>query len=140
MTATAEANGERQYEEVWFMIDLAWAHEFAREWIESWNSHDLDRILSHYTDNFEMSSPLIIERMQEPTGKLKGKDQIRLYWQKGLAAVPPLKFELLSVFAGVDSVVIYYRSIQRKMVCETLFFNMQRQVVRGVAHYGDAAQ
>ncbi|OIQ88050.1 snoaL-like domain protein [mine drainage metagenome] len=122
------------------MIDLAWAHEFAREWIESWNSHDIERILSHYTDDFEMSSPLIIERMQEPTGKLKGKDKIRPYWQKGLAAMPPLKFELLGVFAGVDSVVIYYRSIHRKMVCETLFFNMQRQVVRGAALYGDAAQ
>lgn len=40
------------------MIDREWALEFARDWIESWNSHDMDRILSHYTDDFEMSSPL----------------------------------------------------------------------------------
>jgi ketosteroid isomerase-like protein len=122
------------------MIDSTWAHEFAREWIAAWNAHDLKRILSHYTDDFEMSSPLIIERMQEPSGKLKGKEQIRPYWQKGLAAVPPLKFELLDVYMGVDSIVIHYRSVHRKMVCETLFFNAQRQVVRGVAHYGGAAE
>ncbi|MBI3432078.1 MAG: nuclear transport factor 2 family protein [Hydrogenophilales bacterium] len=122
------------------MIDSAWSQEFAREWIAAWNTHDLERILSHYTDDFEMSSPLIIERMQEPTGKLKGKDQIRPYWQKGLAALPPLKFELLDVYTGVDSIVIYYRSINRKMVCEALFFNKQRQVVRGVAHYGGTAE
>jgi len=78
------------------MNDSGWAHDFAREWIAAWNSHDLDRILSHYTDDFEMTSPLIIERMHEPTGKLKGKDQIRPYWQMGLAAVPPLKFELIA--------------------------------------------
>lgn len=122
------------------MIDSTWAHEFAREWIAAWNSHDLERILSHYTDDFEMSSPLIIERMQEPSGKLKGKEQIMPYWQKGLAAAPPLQFELLDVFAGVDSIVIYYRSIGRKMACEVLFFNAQRLVVQGVAHYGSAAE
>lgn len=122
------------------MIDSAWAHEFAREWIAAWNAHDIERILSHYTEDFEMSSPLIIERIQEPSGKLKGKDQIRSYWQIGLAALPPLKFELLDVFASVDSIVIYYRSIHRKMVCEVLFFNAQRQAIWGVAHYGGAAE
>ncbi len=122
------------------MIDLAWAHGFAQEWITAWNSHDLERILSHYTEDFEMSSPLIIERMQEPSGKLKGKEQVRPYWQKGLAALPPLQFELLDVFSGVDSIVIHYRSIGRKMVCEVLFFNAQGLATRGVAHYGSAAE
>jgi hypothetical protein len=122
------------------MIDSTWAHEFAREWIAAWNAHDLDLILSHYTDDFEMSSPLIIARMQEPSGKLKGKKQIRPYWQKGLAAVPPLKFELIDIYAGVDSIVIRYRSIGRNLVCEVLFFNEQGLAIRGVAHYGSLAQ
>ena len=38
------------------MIDSTWAHEFAREWIAAWNSHDLELILSHYADDFEMAS------------------------------------------------------------------------------------
>ena len=45
------------------MIDPQWATEFAQEWIDSWNSHDLDRILSHLSDDFEMKSPLILERI-----------------------------------------------------------------------------
>lgn len=122
------------------MMDSTWAREFAQEWIAAWNSHDLERILSHYTDDFEMASPLIIERMQVPSGKLTGKDQIRPYWQQGLAAIPPIKFELVDVFVGVDSIVIYYRSVGRKMVCEVLFFNSQRQVIRGAANYGGAAK
>ena len=32
------------------MLERSWAFEFAEEWIASWNSHDLDRILSHYTE------------------------------------------------------------------------------------------
>ena len=79
------------------MIEEGWAKAFAHEWIEAWNSHDLERIMSHYTDDFEMSSPFIIELMGEPGGKLRGKASIRPYWEKGLAAQPPLRFELLQV-------------------------------------------
>ncbi len=122
------------------MIDLEWAREFAHEWVEAWNSHDLERILAHYADDFEMSSPLIVERMQEPSGKLKGKTHIRPYWQKGLQATPPLTFELVDVFAGVESITLYYRSIGRKMACEVLFFNAEHQVIKGVAHYGGLAK
>jgi ketosteroid isomerase-like protein len=43
------------------MIDKAFADHFAADWIDSWNKHDLDRILSHYIDDFEMSSPVIIK-------------------------------------------------------------------------------
>lgn len=122
------------------MIDPAWAREYAQEWIAAWNSHDMERILSHYADDFEMASPLIVERMQVPSGKLKGKDHVRPYWQNGLEALPPLKFELLDVFSGVDSIAIYYRSVGRKMACEVLFFNPQRQVVHAAANYGGAAK
>jgi len=30
------------------------AQHFAAEWIEAWNSHDLDKIFSHYVDDFEI--------------------------------------------------------------------------------------
>jgi hypothetical protein len=43
------------------MIDKEFAEHFARDRIDSWNSHDLDRILAHYSDQFEISSPLIIQ-------------------------------------------------------------------------------
>jgi ketosteroid isomerase-like protein len=42
-------------------MDKAFAEHFAADWIESWNAHDLDRVLSHYADDFEMSSPVIIQ-------------------------------------------------------------------------------
>jgi len=58
------------------MIDKAFADSFAADWIESWNAHDLDRILSHYIEDFEMSSPLIIKIVGERSGTLKGKEVV----------------------------------------------------------------
>jgi len=49
------------------------AREFAAEWIAAWNSHDLDRILEHYSDDFEITTPMIKMAMGVDTGCLKGK-------------------------------------------------------------------
>ncbi len=118
------------------MIDREFALEFTGEWISAWNSHDLDRILAHYADDFEMSSPYIVQLMDEASGTLKGKDAIRRYWTRALALPPPLKFELEQVYIGVDSITIQYRRAGTgRRAAEVLFFNEQRQVVRGVAHY-----
>jgi ketosteroid isomerase-like protein len=53
-------------------MDKAFAEQFAADWIDSWNSHDLDRVLSHY-DDFEMSSPVIRQLVGEASGMLRGK-------------------------------------------------------------------
>lgn len=117
------------------MIDSPLANEFANHWIEAWNSHDLDAILSHYTDDFEMSSPVIIGTMNEPSGKLKGKKIIRNYWSKALAKYPDLHFEKLHVLAGVDSVTIIYNGV-RGLSAEVFHFNSQGKVYAAYAHYG----
>jgi hypothetical protein len=83
-----------------------------------------------------MSSPLIIEREIDPSGVLRGKSAIREYWAIGLAAVPPLKFELIDVHVGVDAIGILYRSIGRRRVIEMLTFNDDKEVIRGAGLYG----
>ena len=120
------------------MITTAWAQQFAAEWIAAWNSHDLERILEHYVDDFEMSSPLIVERMNEPSGILRGKSAVRPYWAKGLDAKPPLQFELLAVHVGVNKVGLVYRSVGRRFVVEVLTLNEARRITHGVALYGDS--
>ncbi len=122
------------------MIAREWAWKFAADWIARWNEGNLDRILEHYASDFEMRSPLIVERMGINAGALKGKDAIRPYWQGGIAAEPPLHFELRDVLVGVDSVAIYYHSATRnRMVAEVLTFNGDMQVIRASAHYADAS-
>jgi hypothetical protein len=50
-----------------------------------------------------------------------------------------LQFELISVYAGVSSIVIHYRSAGRALVCETIHFNDDGLGIRAAAHYGAAA-
>jgi ketosteroid isomerase-like protein len=117
------------------MITAEFAQAFAEEWIAAWNSHDLERVLSHYTDDFEMSSPYIVEYMGEPSGTLKGKAAIRPYWGGALQRQPPLRFDLEQVYAGADSITIAYRRMDGRLAAEVLFFNAEGKAVKGVAHY-----
>src|SRR5438128_5557490 len=91
------------------VIDSAVATQIAEEWVAAWNSHDLERIFDHYVDDFEMRSPLIVERGFSASGRLRGKDAIRPYWGAGLAASPPIRFELVGAYGGVNQVVIHYK-------------------------------
>jgi SnoaL-like domain len=116
------------------VIDKAFAEHFASAWIEAWNSHDLDRILSHYGDDFEMSSPLIPQITDEPSGTLKGKQSVGSYWAKALTLIPNLRFELVATLIGVNSITIYYRGAHG-MAAEVFHFNDAEKVVRAFAHY-----
>lgn len=119
------------------MIDRDWAETFAREWIDAWNAHDLERIFLLYSDDFEMTSPLIVERMGVPSGILKGKNAISPYWSQGLASMPHLRFELRGVMLGVNSVAILYRSVtQAKSVIELFEFDDHHLVTLSAALHG----
>lgn len=117
------------------MISEEFAHAFAKDWIDSWNSHDLKRILSHYSDDFEMNSPLIVTRMGKSDGKLVSKKLVAEYWAAGLIAFPHLKFELKSVFTGATSITILYVGAAGGYVTETFVFGNDLRVVQAFANY-----
>ena len=116
------------------MLDKAFAENFAAEWIAAWNSHDLDRILSHNAGDFEMSSPIIAQIAGEPSGKLKGKEAVGAYWAKALARIPTLHFELVTTLVGVNSITLYYKG-HRGMSAEVFIFGPDKKVAASFAHY-----
>lgn len=99
------------------------AKEFAHEWIEAWNAHDLKRVLSHYSDDFEMQSPLIIQRKFDPSGILKGKEKIGEYWAVALKSYPDLHFTLTELLIGANSIVILYKNHRNITVAEEITFS-----------------
>ena len=117
------------------MIDPGFAQELADEWIAAWNSHDLERVLSHYSDDFEMASPKIVEFAGEPSGVLRGKAAIGAYWRAAMAKVPGLHFELQSALVGSRSVAIHYKNQFGKYVIEVVELDDQRRIIRAAAHY-----
>ena len=118
------------------MIDKSFAEQFAADWIEAWNHHDLDRILSHYDDDFEMSSPYIPQIAGEPSGTLHGKAAVGVYWSKALQLIPDLHFELITTLVGVDSITLYYQGAQNRLVAEVFHFGSNQKVVKAYSHYG----
>jgi ketosteroid isomerase-like protein len=112
------------------------AVRFAEGWAAAWNAHDLGRVLAHYSDDFEMTTPFIVKLMGEPTGTLKGKEQVGACWRRALDRIPDLRFEVLDVFAGVGSLVIYYKAVLGLLACEVFFFDGQGKVCKAADHYG----
>jgi len=108
---------------------------FSKEWVDSWNSHDIERILAHYSDDFEITTPMIKIALGLDTGTLAGKQNIRKYWETALKKMPDLYFELKEVTSSVNSIAIYYKSVMDKMAIEVMFFNDQGKVNKVVAHY-----
>lgn len=116
------------------MIDKAFADHFADDWIAAWNAHDLERILAHYSEDFEMCSPVIVKLTGETSGTLKGKPAVRAYWAKALQVNPALRFELLNMLRGVCSVTLVYQGV-RGLSAEVFHFNAEGKVSRAYAHY-----
>lgn len=116
------------------MLTREFAERFAREWIDAWNSHDLERILSHYADDFVMASPRIAVVAGEPSGVLQGRQAVGAYWRKALALAPGLRFELVDTLVGADSIVIRYLGV-RGPAAEVFFFDADGRVTRAAAHY-----
>ncbi len=117
------------------MITDEQARVLAREWIEAWNTHDLDRIMTHYADGIEFTSPFVVGLMGDAAGTVRGLGALRGYFATGLSVYPDLKFELIGVATGVDSVVLHYRSVKHLQAFEVMTLNREGKVTRVSAHY-----
>lgn len=116
------------------MLTRTFADAFAAAWIKAWNEHDVDAVLSHYSGDFEMSSPLIAAVAQEASGTLRGQAAVRAYWTKALSMLPDLHFELVDTLVGADSITLYYKG-HRGMAAEVFLFDGEGKVRKAMAHY-----
>jgi ketosteroid isomerase-like protein len=115
-------------------MDKDQALAFAHEWVAAWNAHDLDGILAHYEEDFEMASPAISRLTGEASGSLKGKAAVGEYWAGALEKFPDLRFELLHVLRGADSVTLVYQGVLG-LSAEVFHFSPSGKVARAFAHY-----
>lgn len=107
----------------------------AENWIQAWNAHDLDRIMTHYEDDVELTSPVAVERLGIADGKVKGKADLRAYFRKGLEAYPALRFTLIEVLVGCQSLVLYYENQKGTHTGEYMEISSGGKVSRVVANY-----
>ncbi|QBF33789.1 nuclear transport factor 2 family protein [Thalassococcus sp. S3] len=111
------------------------AKSFAECWQEDWNSHDLDRILSHYTEDIVFRSNKAVPIAG--TGELIGKPALRKYWAAALDRQPDLAFRVRDVFHGYHMMVITYVNQRGVLAAETLYFDETGRVYRAAACHGE---
>jgi len=109
--------------------------EFANQWIADWNSHDLMRILSHYTEDVEITTPMIKIALGQNVNSLIGKEAVSEYWKNAMSKFPDLHFQLIDVTEGVNSIAIYYQTIMNKRAIEVMFFDQNGKVNKMIALY-----
>src|SRR3954469_5242257 len=103
-------------------MDRATALAFTDAWLQGWNDHNLERILSHYAEDVVFTSPVAAQVLDGSAGIIRGKQALRGYWQEGLRRIPDLRFEVVAVYVGVDTLVINYRNQNGGLVNEVLSF------------------
>jgi hypothetical protein len=108
----------------------------AEEWYAAWNAHDLDRIVSHYSDDVVFTSPFVAKLGSDPQGRLVGKSALRDYFGVALDRFPDLEFEPIALMTGVDSMVLQYYSVERKLAAEVMFLDADGLIREVFAHYG----
>jgi hypothetical protein len=111
------------------------AKEFAQHWVATWNSHDLDAIVSHYDAAVVLTSPAAAKILDDVSGTVEGNAALRNYFERGLELYPNLRFELLDVMWGLSSIVICYKNQRGTRTAEFMEFGENAKIIRVVANY-----
>jgi ketosteroid isomerase-like protein len=106
-----------------------------REWVEAWNARDLERVLSLYAEDTEMTSDRIPAMGFDPGGTVRGKAELRAYWSKALALIPNLRFTLIDTYVSPDSVVVLYENERGAKICEYLRLDAAGKIRQGSANH-----
>jgi len=113
--------------------DSAW--EFAHEWLDAWNKHDVDLIMKHYADSIEFCSPVVQKVLGDPKGVVSGIDNLRVYFSKQLKKFSTLHFQLLDVFTSPQSIVLYYKINRGLLAAEVMILDDHMKATKVYANY-----
>jgi ketosteroid isomerase-like protein len=106
-----------------------------REWVEAWNSRDLERVLTMYSEDAEMTSDRIPKLGFDASGTVRGKASLRAYWGKALTLIANLHFTLIDTYVSPDSVVVFYENERGNRICEYLRVDAAGKIRQGSANH-----
>ncbi len=108
---------------------------FAGEWIEAWNSGDVDRIVAHYAADVRFRSPAL--KALAADGTLTGRDAFAAHVRAGLSTRRNFDYRLLAVAEGVEHATIIYRGPGSRLVCETVRLNGDGRIVEADVQWAE---
>lgn len=110
----------------------------AFKWFEAFNQHNLENLLRLYDDNAEHFSPKLKIRKPETQGLIKGKSELRIWWQDAFDRLPTLHYKVTTLTANNDRVFMeYIRQVEKEedmLVAEVLEIKNGKIVFSRVYH------
>jgi hypothetical protein len=80
----------------------------ALEWLEAFNTHDLEKLLALYHIDAKHFSPKLKIRKPETFGLIIGKDALRGWWQEAFDNLPTLSYNVTTLTANNVRVFMEY--------------------------------
>ena len=105
------------------------------DWIDAWNSKDLDRIMKHYADSVVFEASTVVRRWNRPDGILRGVDELREHFRKGLELAPALHFDLEDVFTAPSGYAVLYRRDNGNRVLDVVELDAHGKARQVKAYY-----
>lgn len=115
------------------------AEAYARSWIDHWNARDLDAVLASFDPAAAFRSPKAVGIVGKP--QLRGRDEIRDYWTRGLHKIASIRFELDHAAwddRNNELCIVYVAELDgtRTRAIERLRFTEVGHVIDGEGFYG----
>ena len=110
----------------------------AHAWFEAFNTHNLEKLISLYDDEALHYSPKLKIRHPETNGLIKGKTELKNWWQDAINRLPTLHYKVTSLTANEHRVFMEYtRSVATEpdmLVGEILEINEGKIIASRVYH------
>ena len=107
----------------------------ADRWLAAWNDRDLDRIISCYSADAEFVAPTVVRRWNRPDGTLRGHEELRRHWAKGLELAPNIHFSEEALLYAPGGYALLYRRENGNRVLDVVELDSQGLASRVRAYY-----
>jgi len=84
------------------------AKQIAEKWISAFNEHDINKLLDLYDNDAQHYSPRIEKEKPETRGWIKGKQELRKWWQGSFERLVGLRYILKDLTSNKNKIFIEY--------------------------------
>jgi len=109
--------------------------EIIADWLDAWNHHDLDRIMQHYAEDVEFTAQTVVTRWGKADGKLKGKEELRNHFGRGLALAPDIHFTLEEILLAPNGYAVLYHRENGNRVLDAVELDDSGLAIKVTAYY-----
>jgi hypothetical protein len=90
------------------MNNIEFNKQIALTWIDAFNKHDLDALLSLYAEDAIHFSPKLKERQPHTNGWVSGKQAMHIWWHDAFTRLPGLQYDLQNLIVDDTQVLMEY--------------------------------